>query len=168
MSDEIRIRTALPEDVVGTRTLLVETWHDTYDRLFGEARVTEITNSWHAIDSLVRQLGVPQTSFLVAARGEVIVGHVLADARRSPVLTITRLYVHPTHQRRGLGRRLLEAAIAGHPHCDQVTLEVAADNEKAVAFYRAEGFEAVRRTKSEGIDHLEMVKRTRSSGDPEP
>ena len=63
---DILIRPAVPEDLTAVRALLVETWHDTYDALLGAERVTEITNSWHSIDNLGRQLEIPGTSFLVA------------------------------------------------------------------------------------------------------
>ena len=45
-------------------TLLVETWHATYDAIYGAERVTEITDDWHSIASLqgaadAAELGIP-------------------------------------------------------------------------------------------------------------
>lgn len=161
MGDHIRIRPAELGDLAGTRALLVATWHDTYDALLGAERVTEITDRWHSLDNLSRQIAESQTSFLVAVQSEDIVGHALADARDSPLLRLSRLYVHPACQRRGIGTGLLDAVIARHPVCDAITLEVQADNDKAIAFYQRHGFRTVRATTEDGIDHLEMTRQLR-------
>jgi ribosomal-protein-alanine N-acetyltransferase len=58
------------------------------------------------------------------------------------------LAVHPDSRRRGLGRRLLEGGLAEARErgAEKVFLEVAADNEAAIALYLSAGFtEAARR-----------------------
>jgi ribosomal protein S18 acetylase RimI-like enzyme len=55
-----------------------------------------------------------------------------------------KLYVHPDHQGRGLGSRLLaevETLVEG----DELWLEVVDGNEQAVRFYEAHGFTEVER-----------------------
>jgi len=163
MAQEIRIRPAKGGDVPAVRALLVETWHDTYDGLIGAGKVTEITDSWHSLPNLTHQLSVPDSSFLVADDQGAIVGHAFANAQRPPALFLTRLYVLPTQQRRGIGKSLLQAAIARHPACEVVRLEVEADNAKGLAFYRREGFEVVSEAVMEGIKHLRMEKQLRPS-----
>jgi len=80
---------------------------------------------------------------LVLAAGDLIVGSCwLTDDGR-------RLYVHhmavlPEMQDRGLGRRLLEKAVAIAAERDlQMKLEVAADNERAIHLYRKLGFDFI-------------------------
>jgi ribosomal protein S18 acetylase RimI-like enzyme len=153
------IRSAEARDVAAVRKLLVETWHDTYDALIGAARVTEITDSWHSLEALSRQLTMPETSFLVAEQSGAIVGHLFANAKRAPVLMISRLYVLPGYQRRGIGKLLLDEAIGRCPGCDAIRLEVEADNAKGLSFYRREGFEAVGEKTVEGIRHFDMERR---------
>lgn len=159
MPGALVIRPAVEGDVAGVRALLVETWHDTYDALIGAAKVTDITNSWHSLDNLTRQLALPDCSFLVAEDGGEIVGHVFANAQRRPVLTIARLYVAPARQRRGIGKRLLDQAVALHPACDTIRLVVEAENAKGIAFYEREGFARVGEATVEGIEHFRMEKR---------
>ena len=53
---------------------------------------------------------------------------------------IYRLYVHPQHQRKGIGRRLLEASVSACPEVKKLQLEVEEQNQKALAFYRKNGF----------------------------
>jgi ribosomal protein S18 acetylase RimI-like enzyme len=166
MAEALKIRTAAASDLPAVRALLVETWHDTYDALIGPSRVTEITDAWHSLDNLARQLSVPDSSFLVAEAGGAIAGHAFANAQQLPVLFVTRLYVLPAHQRSGIGRRLLEATIACHPLATVVRLEAKAGNEKALAFYRREGFRAVGEKVVEGIPHLLMEKRIGSGDSP--
>lgn len=154
----IAIRSAEARDIPAVRKLLVQTWHDTYDQLIGTEKVIEITNSWHSIEALSRQLTMPDTCFLIAELSGAIVGHLFANARRPPVLMISRLYVLPAHQRRGIGKQLLDEAIRHHRACDTIRLEVEADNAKGLSFYRREGFEPVGEKTVEGIRHFEMEK----------
>jgi ribosomal protein S18 acetylase RimI-like enzyme len=158
MSESILIRVAKAADLPSVRALLVETWHDTYDALIGAAKVTEITNSWHSMENLSRQISMSDTSFLVADENGAIVGHLFANAQRPPVLALSRLYVLPIHQRRGIGGRLMAEAIARHSTCDVIRLEVEADNLKGLSFYRREAFQPVGERTEEGIAHIVMEK----------
>ena len=65
-----------------------------------------------------------------------------AMAGDSEVLTLA---VAPSHRRQGVGRGLLEAALAeaGRRGAEAMFLEVAADNAPALALYRSVGFAQV-------------------------
>lgn len=55
---------------------------------------------------------------------------------------LTAIYVHPDHWGRGVGTALLDAGLALLPESvDTVRLEVFADNDVAIPFYEARGFE---------------------------
>ena len=164
MVDPVHVRLACRDDVPAVRALLVETWHDTYDALIGAERVTAITDDWHSPENLRRQLDMPDTAFLVAEEKGRVVGHLFVNAGEPPVLAIARLYVLPGRQRRGIGGRLIAAALARHPEARTLYLEVEADNLKGLAFYRREGFEVLGESVQAGIRHLRMEKRL----DPEP
>jgi ribosomal protein S18 acetylase RimI-like enzyme len=153
------IRTGKEADLAAVRALLVDTWHDTYDALIGAEKVTAITDSWHSIEALKRQLSMPNTAFLVADQAGSIVGHAFASAQRPPALMLSRLYVLLSSQRQGIGTLLLSAAIDHCPACDVVHLEVEADNAKGLAFYRKLGFEVIEERRIEGLDHVVMQKR---------
>ena len=60
----------------------------------------------------------------------------------SPLLNIHDLAVIPSHRGKGVGRRLLEAAEtqAKELGCCKVTLEVRADNTRAIEVYKQFGF----------------------------
>ena len=86
------------------RALLVETWHATYDAIYGADRVTEITDDWHSIASLKARLVRPNSEFLVADDGKRIGGMAYAAATKDPsIVMLHQLYVQPGLQRTGLG-----------------------------------------------------------------
>ena len=130
------VRPAAHDDLPAVRDLLVETWHDTYDGLIGAVKVTEITNARHSIEALAPQFALADAWFLIAEEGGRSVGHVFAHARTPPALVIARLYVSPEWQRRGIGSRLMGAALAQHPQARVMRLEVEAGNAKGLSFYR--------------------------------
>lgn len=52
-----------------------------------------------------------------------------------------KLYVLPDHQRAGVGKALLDAAIKALPvGTPELLLDVLVTNESAISFYRANGF----------------------------
>jgi GNAT superfamily N-acetyltransferase len=159
------IRPALRDDLAAVRAVLVETWHATYDALYGHDKVAEITSLWHAPDRLARGLARDGHAFLVA---EVDGGEIEATAAAScdaaGLVTLHRLYVRPSRQGRGLGKALLDASIAQFPGAKLVRLEVEPENEGARAFYARCGFsETGQRVRTEAGEAL-VYERTLAPG----
>ena len=46
------IRSATKDDLATVRELLVETWHATYDDVYGVEKVNAVTNRYHSLDAL--------------------------------------------------------------------------------------------------------------------
>ncbi|MER8747951.1 GNAT family N-acetyltransferase [Mesorhizobium sp. M1050] len=135
------VRTAGERDLAAVRTLLVETWHATYDALYGAAKVTEITDEWHSIASLRSRLTRPNSEFLVADDGKRIGGMAFAAATAdAKVILLNQLYVHPDCQRRGIGQSLLDEIEDSFPEAQVLRVEVEEANSGAIAFYRSKGF----------------------------
>ena len=142
------IRTAGRADLPKISALLSETWHDTYDEIYGVERVSEITQSWHSQKALEPRLGRPESEFIVADDGARIGGMAFAassDAQRKLVV-LHQLYVHPNVQGQGIGTELLREIFEAFPDALTIRLEVEEANEKALNFYKSHGFEAVGRT----------------------
>jgi ribosomal-protein-alanine N-acetyltransferase len=122
---------------------------------------------WSA-GSLASSLEMPGAAGLIAVAGATLTpslgdsgpaGFVLwrAAAGEAEILTIAVL---PPWRRHRLGRRLLDAALAGARHhgAQAMFLEVAAGNEAALALYGGAGFArvGVRKGYYSGVDALTM------------
>jgi GNAT superfamily N-acetyltransferase len=141
--DEIalRIRKVEVRDVEAVRAVLITTWHDTYDDIFGRERVDEITGAWHSVEALRNEVAREAHAFLLVERG----GEIVATGSAGPLgdaIAVHRLYVRPDMQSRGIGAALLEALVARFDARAAVELQVAAANARAIAFYVKCGFVA--------------------------
>ena len=141
------IRTAGERDLPVIRDLLVETWHATYDAIYGVERVNELTGKWHSIAALRERLEKPRSEFVVADDGRAIAGMAFATAvDGGKTLFLHQLYVRPSQQGRGVGGLLLDEIETAFPEAGKVRLEVEEANARAVAFYVAQGFSETGRT----------------------
>jgi ribosomal protein S18 acetylase RimI-like enzyme len=147
------VRTASERDLKAVRDLLVETWHSTYDPIYGRERVTAITDDWHSLPSLKRRLDQPNTEFLVADDGKQLGGmaYASADVAGKSVM-LHQLYVRPAFQGRGIGGMLLDEIVESFPDAMLFKLEVEEANAKAIGFYVAQGFEQTGRTANCGAE----------------
>lgn len=87
----------------------------------------------------------PHSISLVAVEGNEILGFSiveLAMARGRRIGHIITIDVDPAQRRRGVGRLLMEKMLAGcrSAGAEMIRLEVAVDNDAAIAFYRLRGF----------------------------
>ncbi|MBX3566932.1 MAG: GNAT family N-acetyltransferase [Rhizobiaceae bacterium] len=143
------VRTAGERDLAGIKALLAETWHATYDALYGAEEVEKITAAWHSPDALKRQLTAPNSEFLVADDGSAICG-VAYGVVDGDIVTLRQLYVKPALQGRGIGGMLLDEIESAFPEGRRLRLEVDEANDKAIAFYLAQGFAKVGTTQNCG------------------
>jgi ribosomal protein S18 acetylase RimI-like enzyme len=147
------VRTAGERDLKAVRELLVETWHATYDGIYGVEKVTAITDDWHSIASLRARLEKPRSEFVLADDGKAIAGMAFATAvDDGKTVVLHQLYVRPSMQGRGIGGLLLDEIESAFPEAATVRLEVEEKNEKAVAFYLSQGFAQSGRTENCGKD----------------
>ncbi len=130
----IIIRPATQHDLLAVRMQLIETWHATYDTIYGPELVRDITRKWHSLTALAEQLGATDGIFLLAKED----GQVLASSYaqlEGDTAKLFRLYVHPKAQRRGLGQRLMDETFLRFPGALKHRLEVEPRNTAAISFY---------------------------------
>ena len=137
------MRRATEADVAAIRAVLAITWRDTYGAFVPLEAIAKTTAAWHAPPVLAAELANPSTFTAVAEDASGVVGMVTAHDRTDAV-EIARLYVLPGAQRRGIGGRLLAAALAEFPGRTRARLGVEKQNPKGRAFYGKAGFMAVR------------------------
>lgn len=134
------IRAAREPDLPAIRQLLVDTWHATYDSIYGVARVTEITNEWHSLKALKSRLAKRDAVFLVAEEDCRIAGTTFATHMPSGEARLHQLYVLPDYHGRGLGSRLLAEVQNRLGDINTLSLEVEEANTSARRFYEHHGF----------------------------
>jgi ribosomal-protein-alanine N-acetyltransferase len=108
---------------------------------------------------------VGESGFLVAVRGDAVVGYAVADVTPNHGRDLGHLKdiaVHPEAQGEGIGRALLERVLLtlSVEGADVVKLEVRKSNEAAQSLYDDVGFEAIRRVPGyydDGEDAYVMV-----------
>jgi len=136
----LRIRPAIPADAVAIATVHAQSWRETYGRFVDDPD----TNPWFDVG---RRIGMWRSSLeeeelnvVVADADGSIVGFAAthltpgADAVRPEELQM--LYVVESSHGSGAGQALLDAVLGDRP----ASLWVAADNPRAHAFYRRNGF----------------------------
>lgn len=81
---------------------------------------------------------MPGVTFLVTRDGETVTGSIIADLYRGRI-RIMNIAVHPDYRHRGIGTRLMNAALDVHPE-KSVTLMVQEHNAGAQNLYKHLGF----------------------------
>ena len=153
----IEVRRAELSEVDAVRQIGVTTWPVAYAGLASEEFITDGIAQWWSAE--VVEWGIRNGITLVAAEGDHLVGMV-GLGREDDNWVMWKLYVLPEHQGKGIGKALLDAAIAALPEgTTELLLDVLVTNEKAIGFYRAHGFTEARATPDRdlGVDLMWMV-----------
>jgi len=138
------IRLATREDVNDIQDLLHETWKDTYGDYVSQKTLDEVYKNWQSIEFLTKQIQNPNVYFPVLVEHDQIVG--LATARTiENVVILFRLYVSPIHQRKGIGKPLLDSVEQHFSGAKKIQLHVEIFNQKGQAFYKKSGFKEMKR-----------------------
>lgn len=141
------VRTASERDIEAVRALLVETWHATYDPIYGAEGVAAISERWHSVVWLKQLMRRPRSEFIVADTGSELAGMAYAAIKDSDsgLVEVEELDVRPAMQGKGVGRMLLAELEESFWDCRLMRLEVEEKNGKALDFYRSGGFVEVQR-----------------------
>lgn len=146
------VRTAGEQDLEKVRALLRETWHATYDHIYGADKVNELHASWHSVASLKMRLANKNSEFLVADDGKTIggMGYAAMSTEMAKTAILFMLYVAPRYQRQGVGRDIFAELETCFPDAEIMRLEVEQQNQPAIDFYTAHGFVEVGRAENSG------------------
>ena len=132
------IRRAELNDVDAVRAIGLQTWPVAYDGLVADEFITDGLAQWWSREAVER--GIADGITLVAAEGDDLVG-MTGLGREDDFWVMWKLYVLPNHQGKGIGKALLDAAVAALPEgTPELLLDVLVTNEKAIGFYRSQGF----------------------------
>lgn len=134
------LRHMTEHDVGPVSALITASWTSTYGPLMGADRAVAESAKKHQPDMIKSDLKrIHSESFVAEAPDGTIVGYAYAMVAKG-VLWLDRLHVAPDWQGQGLAAGLLHAAIANYVGEATISLEVLKGNDRAIAFYRREGF----------------------------
>ncbi|MGQ9371809.1 GNAT family N-acetyltransferase [Azospirillum sp. A39] len=147
-----RIRTADAGDADRLAALVAAAFADVA-RQFGLSRATCPTHPAFATGAAIRRSQDRGTVFLLARLGAVEVGCIGVRHRDDGTAVIEKLAVLPAFRRRGLGRRLVEEAVAlaRQAGARRVELAIIAGHHALRAWYGSQGFAVL---DSRAVDHL--------------
>ncbi len=148
------LRKAEISDASSIAAISIEVWIGTYlkrgvNSRFADFALQEFTPS--KIRQLIRD---PNEFTLVSDNDEGIDGFIrLSSERNAPIvgwsgMEISTFYVQPRHHGKGIGKRLLKSALQCclDKKAGLVWLTTNAENDPAIAFYLAQGFEQIGET----------------------
>ena len=145
-----KVKPAEVDDVLEIKQVLSKTWTDTYGPFLPAEVIQKVTSLWHSPETLASEIENDRVFFHVAKDDQgAIVGLLTAGQPSAEIISIGRLYVLPGSQRQGIGAKLLDTCVAAYPGAQKLVLEVEAQNEKGLAFYRKQGFREVSRKEEE-------------------
>ena len=156
----IAIRPMTEGDLEAKARLHVACWNETYTGLLPATWLQE-NITYEGI--LARQQRIGWERVLLACDGNKPVGFASWEPETRPwadrpgASEVSSLYLLRSHQGRGVGRTLMEAALARCPHPEVVLLALET-NARAIGFYEHLGFSLTGRRIVEGpIHEAEML-----------
>lgn len=143
----IKIRPASPDDARAMACVIVDTWFATHKGHVSEEAFQQRQDEWGYAESekgwsrTIREADSVSAQVLVATDRDRVVAVASSEVVGDGCAEVMALYVDIPHQRSGLGRRLVEAAIDHYRNLGFSTLQIAvlAANLSATRFYESLG-----------------------------
>jgi ribosomal protein S18 acetylase RimI-like enzyme len=135
----IQVRKATINDIIGIQQVAHLTWHSAYEHTMRPDTRAQILAEFYNEQSLARSLEREEALFLVAEEQDRIIGFVQALPRPCSGYEITRIYILPQWQQKGVGSQLY-AALVEHLPNQALSAIVQRDHQAAIAFFKKHGF----------------------------
>ncbi|MEW6314175.1 MAG: GNAT family N-acetyltransferase [Pseudomonadota bacterium] len=135
---------ARPDDAETIAALARVIWHLHYPAIISRAQIDYMLTQRYAPELLRRQIGSIGHHWDRLLLDGVLIGFAHCFVNGSE-MKLDKLYIHPGHQRKGYGGKLIAHAVmaAQDAGCARLLLAVNKHNENAIAAYRKHGFEVV-------------------------
>ncbi len=103
--------------------------------------IKTVIETWQSREALLQGILNPAVLFAGYTEDGKLLGIVRAAESDKGTLVVSQLYVLPLHQRRGIGKKLMDHALDHFKDCKNVVLKVAEGNGRG---YRSTGSTASR------------------------
>lgn len=149
--NNIIIRQAEEKDVLEIKKLLGIVWDNTYKEIIPKKIIEEIKSNWHKLENLKAQIkNKKKIIFNVAEENSEIIA-ILTASLKDNICNLSRLYILPNFQKRGIGKKLLDNLIITNKFTE-IKLKVEEENYNAIKFYENQGFIKIGKTKDKIMD----------------
>lgn len=134
------VRSASPRDVDAVHAILAASWRETYGAVLGREHLDHLIATVHSPARILEKINRPDGEFLVSDNGGALGGFAFAtQSGEGTTVHLDHIHVAPGLHRNGIGRDLFAEIETCFPGAKRLTLEVATENHRAIAFYEAHG-----------------------------
>lgn len=139
----IVIEQVKPQEIDKVREVLLTTWRETYKDFYPQDALEKAAHELHSTQTLLKQAQDPNLFFAAAKEVGEIIGVITVEKKDEQTLFIGRITVHPHHQGKGIGTKLIEAAKEHFSGVTKMKVECEKRNKSSCAFYLKRGFTIV-------------------------
>ena len=134
------IRPMTSNDIEHVQQIARVTWRETYDNILPEELQIRFLD--HSYSDMMLMMRMERTDVLIAECDGVPVGFAnFTKVDEDGDAELTAMYILPTHQQAGYGKRLFHRALSILAHASQVYVYVDGRNTNGRAFYEKQGFQ---------------------------
>ncbi|MDD4515997.1 N-acetyltransferase [Massilibacteroides sp.] len=139
-------KSATLNDIPLIRNLASQIWPDTYKSILSGEQLSYMFEMMYSEQSLNKQMTEDGHCFFIAEKNGVPCGYISIEQKANDLFNFQKIYTLPSIQGGGLGRFLIEQAVAYLKNTKKTpfTVELYVNREnKAVGFYKHMGFKEV-------------------------
>jgi ribosomal protein S18 acetylase RimI-like enzyme len=134
------IRPMTSKDIEHVQRIVRDTWRETYYGIIPEELQTNFLE--HAYSDMMLKMRMEKTAMLIAECEGVPIGFAnITKVDEDGDAELTAMYILPTHQHSGYGKKLFHNALSTLKSASQVFVYVDGKNESGRAFYEKQGFQ---------------------------
>ncbi len=144
----MEFRIATTGDCELINRLAAQIWAPTYSHLMSPEQLEYMFEMMYGIENLQQKMteeGAKKQTFLIFSDEKTDVGYVAYENLGGGGYYLQKIYLLPSLQGRGAGRKMLESFVEyirkNDPRARRLGLNVNRDNKKAIDFYLRNGFE---------------------------
>lgn len=147
--NSIEIKKITVSDLAELQKISRATFYETFAANNSEENMTKFLNEAYAPGKLAAELNNAHTEFYFATLGERVIGYLKLNSgpaqtelKNENGLEIQRIYVLKEFHGQSVGQLLYNKAIevAKQSHCPYIWLGVWEENQRAIGFYKKNGF----------------------------
>ena len=143
VSVELRLIESRAE-VAQLELFAAEIWREHYPSIIGPAKVEYMLQKFQTTEALMAQIKEDMQLFWINVKGEHA-GYAAIKRQENTYLFVSKFYVHQRFRGMGIGKSAMKflSAKAAEMHLDGLELTVNKNNDSAISFYEALGFENI-------------------------